>query len=108
MPLPTKADVVTLDYVDWSLPRFQVDAKTFSGITISPNVYVNVSGTWKLADEVHVNVSGTWKRLDNDSMAVKVNTEWKQLTSGGSGSGITTSKGLEFIDWSLPKVGTPA
>ena len=77
MPLPTKAEVVTLDYVDWSIPSFNVDAKTFSGVTIDSNVYINVSGTWKLADEVHIKVSGTWKRVTDDLLHTNVGGTWK-------------------------------
>ena len=51
MALPTKSEVSTLDYIDWSLPVVYVEAKTFSSAsTVSPNVYINVSGTWKLAE----------------------------------------------------------
>jgi len=109
MALPTKSQVSTLDYIDWSLPIVNVEAKTFgSSQTINPNVYINVSGTWKLADEVHVNVSGTWKRVTDDSLPVNVSGTWKQLTSGGGGGATTSSFGLDFIDWSLPVALIPA
>ena len=109
MALPTKSEASTLDYIEWSLPVVYVEAKTFSGSgqTVSPNVYINVSGTWKLADEVHVNVSGTWKRVTDDSMPVNVSGTWKELTSGGGGTA-TSSFGLDYIDWSLPLALIPA
>lgn len=106
MALPTKSEASTLDYIDWSLPVVYVEAKSFSTSSVSPNVYINVSGTWKLADEVHVNVSGTWKRVTDDSMPVNVSGTWKELTSGGGTA--TSSFGLDYIDWSLPLALIPA
>lgn len=108
MALPSKSQVSTLDYVDWSLPVVYVDAKTFGAApTINANVYINVSGTWKLADEVHVNVSGTWKRVTDDSLPVNVSGTWKQLTTSGGGATLS-SFGLDFVDWSLPLALIPA
>ena len=40
-----------------------------------PEVYVNVSGTWKRAEGVFVNVSGTWKEAA--SLSVNVAGTWK-------------------------------
>tara|TARA_S200002703_G_scaffold21922_2_gene18621 strand:+ start:3089 stop:3391 length:303 start_codon:yes stop_codon:yes gene_type:complete len=99
MALPVKSEVSTLDYIDWSLPTVYAEAKEFSGgdsqnldfidwslpLAVSPDagsplaggVYINVSGTWKLADEVHVNVSGTWKRVTDDLLNVNVGGTWK-------------------------------
>ena len=101
MALPTKSEVSTLDYIDWSLPVVYVEAKTFSGadsqnldyidwslpLAVAPdggsspattsNVYINVSGTWKLADEVHINVGGTWKRVTDDLLHTNVGGTWK-------------------------------
>lgn len=109
MALPTKSEVSTLDYTDWSLPIVHVEGKTFGATpTVNANVYINVSGTWKLADEVHVNVSGTWKRVTDDSLPVNVSGTWKQLTSGGGGGATTSSFGLDFTDWSLPIALIPA
>lgn len=98
MPLPSKSDIVTLDYVDWSLPSFWVEAKSLdsgsldyidwslpivgtaastSPVVVSSNVYVNVSGTWKQASQVYVNVSGVWKDVVDDKFYVKVGASWK-------------------------------
>lgn len=97
MPLPSKSDIVTLDYVDWSLPSIWVEAKSLdsgsldyvdwsvpivgtastSVVVVSSNVYVNVNGTWKQASQVYVNVGGVWKDVVNDKLYVKVGASWK-------------------------------
>ena len=92
MALPTASEVLSLDYIGWSLPQANVDAKTavnsFSldivgwslpqicqpSSTSAPadptNIfYINVSGTWQTATNVYVNVSGTWQEG-----AVSINT----------------------------------
>ena len=92
MALPTASEVLSLDYIGWSLPQANVDAKTavnsFSldivgwslpqicqpSSTSAPAdptniVYINVSGTWQTATNVYVNVSGTWQEG-----AVSINT----------------------------------
>ena len=109
MALPTKSEVSTLDYVSWSTPVVYVEAKTFGAApTINTNVYVNVSGTWKLADEVHVKVHNQWKRVTDDSMPVNVSGTWKQLTTSGGGGSSVSSFGLDFAAWSIPLALIPA
>ena len=101
MALPVRSEVSTLDYIDWSLPVVYVEAKAFSEgdsqnldfidwslpLAVAPDggspptntsdVYINVSGTWKLADEVHINVGGTWKRVTDDLLHTNVGGTWK-------------------------------
>ena len=97
MPLPSKSDIITLDYVDWSLPSIWVEAKSLdsgsldyidwslpivgaastSAVVVSSNVYVKVSGAWKQASQVYVNVGGVWKDVVDDKFYVKVGTSWK-------------------------------
>ena len=104
MALPTKAQIMGMDYVDWSLPTFWVDSgASGGGGVVSNNVYVNVSGTWKQSDDIYVNVSGTWKNVTNDVMYANISGSWKQLT-GGAGGGVDSST-LDYVDWSLPIVG---
>ena len=104
MALPTRAQVMSMDYVDWSLPAFWVDSGASGGSSVvSNNVYVNVSGTWKQSDDIYVNVSGTWKNVTNDVMYANISGSWKQLTGGGGG-GVDSST-LDYVDWSLPVVG---
>ena len=83
MALPTKSQVQTLDFTDWSLPICWVDAKasvdsstldytawSLPVVALSAGaapadptnvVYVNINGTWQTATNVYVNVSGTWQ-----------------------------------------------
>ena len=104
MALPTKTQVMGMDYVDWSLPSFWIDSgASGGGAVVSNNVYVNVSGTWKQSDDIYVNVSGTWKNVTNDVMYANISGSWKQLTGGGGG-GVDSST-LDYVDWSLPVVG---
>ena len=104
MALPTRAQVMSLDYTDWSLPAFWVDSgASGGGGVVSNNVYVNVSGTWKQSDDIYVNVSGTWKNVTNDVVYANISGSWKQLTGGGGG-GVDSST-LDYVDWSLPIVG---
>ena len=97
MPLPSKSDAITLDYVDWSLPSVWVEAKSLdsgsldyvdwsvpivgtastSVVVVSSNVYVKVSGAWKQASQVYVNVGGVWKDVVDDKFYVKVGASWK-------------------------------
>ena len=108
MALPTRAQIQSMDYTDWSLPSFFVDVESSgsSGTPVSNNVYVNVSGTWKQSDDIYVNVSGTWKDVTNDIVYANINGSWKNLTSGGGGGGgAVDSTTMDYTDWSLPVVG---
>ena len=105
MALPTKAQIMGMDYVDWSLPSFWVDSGASGGGTVvSNNAYVNVSGTWKQSDDIYVNVSGTWKNVTDDIVYVNINGSWKNLTSGGGGSSLDSTT-MDYLGWSLPVVG---
>lgn len=44
---------------------------------VSPNVFVNVSGTWKQATNIYVNVAGTWKEMS--TLDVNVAGTWKGI-----------------------------
>lgn len=44
---------------------------------LSPNVFVNVSGTWKQATNIYVNVAGTWKAMT--TLDVNVAGTWKGI-----------------------------
>ena len=107
MALPTKAEILTLDYVDWSLPVAWIDVTSSGGggSDTPNNAYVNVSGTWKQSSNIYVNVSGTWKDVTNDVVYVNINGTWKNLTGGGGGGGSIDSSTLDYVDWSLPVVG---
>ena len=74
MALPTLANGATLDYINWSLPRFSGDAK--SGVSSNTLDYINWSlpviatsfsggGGGGGVTTVYVNVSGTWKQSSN-------------------------------------------
>tara|TARA_B100000427_G_scaffold224201_1_gene187871 strand:+ start:3528 stop:3848 length:321 start_codon:yes stop_codon:yes gene_type:complete len=104
MALPTKAEVLTLDYTDWSLPAVWIDVTSSGGGSsdVSNNAYVNVNGSWKQSDDIYVNVSGAWKNVTNDIVYANINGSWKNLTSGG---GSVDSSTLDYVDWSLPIVG---
>jgi len=104
MALPTRSQVMAMDYVDWSLPSFWVDSGAAGGGgSVSNNAYVNVSGTWKQSDDIYVNVSGTWKNVTNDVIYANISGSWKQLTGGGQGG--VDSDTLDYVDWSLPVAG---
>ena len=108
MALPTRAQIQSMDYTDWSLPSFFVDVDSSGGgggSDVSNNVWVNVSGTWKQSDNLYVNVSGTWKDVTNDIVYANINGSWKNLTSGGGGGAGVDSTTMDYVDWSLPVVG---
>lgn len=46
-----------------------------SDLTTAPELYVNVSGTWKQAVAVYVNVAGVWKEMSAGS--INVSGTWK-------------------------------
>tara|TARA_R100001509_G_scaffold20570_1_gene10688 strand:- start:63 stop:374 length:312 start_codon:yes stop_codon:yes gene_type:complete len=73
---------------------------------MTSNVYINVSGTWKQADDVYVNVSGTWKTATE--VQARISSEWKGVASGGGGaSGLPTYSqivGLDYVDFTLPTI----
>tara|TARA_R100001443_G_C3360274_1_gene178902 strand:+ start:3443 stop:3727 length:285 start_codon:yes stop_codon:yes gene_type:complete len=93
MALPTQAEALSLDYIDFSLPVADVDASSsvvsgsldyidfslpiaaFSVMGPSFTAWVNVSGTWKQADSIHVNVSGTWKEVEE--IQSNISSTWK-------------------------------
>ena len=94
MPLPSNADLATLDVAYLGQPFVQVEAKALATtsldaaylgqpfVAVGPtpvvgglNVWVNVSGTWKQASAVSVNIAGSWK----NATAVRPNVSgtWK-------------------------------
>jgi len=93
MALPTKDQVLSLDYVEWSLPFVPVNSKgtvvstTLDYVewslpfvpgsqTITSNVYVNINGVWKSASKIYVKVSGVWKESADDIIYNKNNGTW--------------------------------
>ena len=113
MALPTRAQIQSMDYLDWSLPSFYVNVESSGGgggggTPVSNNAYVNVNGTWKQSDDIYVNVSGSWKNVTDDIVYVNINGSWKNLTSGGGGGGggsSIDSTTMDYLSWSLPVVG---
>ena len=96
MALPTASEVLSLDYIGWSLPQASVDAKTavnsFSldivgwslpqigqpSSTSAPAdptniVYINVDGTWQAATNVYINVDGSW---NEGAISIKTDSGW--------------------------------
>tara|TARA_R100001443_G_scaffold3374_1_gene10596 strand:+ start:4367 stop:4669 length:303 start_codon:yes stop_codon:yes gene_type:complete len=71
---------------------------------MSNTVYVNVSGTWKEADNYYVNVNGTWKT--GSEFQIKINSDWKGEASA-TGNLPTTAQilSLDYLDFTLPAVG---
>ena len=95
MALPTKAEVSTLDYVDWASPFVTVDSKTsVNSFTLdyvdwsSPFavtrdlvaaagtfLYIKVSGAWQQAKSLHIKNSGSWE--SSDDLRIKESGTWK-------------------------------
>jgi len=96
MALPTASDVLTLDYIGWSLPQANADvsasASTFAldiigwslpqicqpyGGTAPADptnvVYVNINGTWQTATNVYINVNGSW---NEGAISIKTASGW--------------------------------
>lgn len=95
MALPSKANIQSLDYVEWSLPSVFVDTKaavnsysldvvewslpvicaSAGSAPADPTniVYINVNGTWQTATNVYVNVSGTWQE---GAVSIKTASGW--------------------------------
>tara|TARA_R100000152_G_C6555861_1_gene28605 strand:+ start:193 stop:489 length:297 start_codon:yes stop_codon:yes gene_type:complete len=96
MALPTASEVLSLDYIGWSLPQANVDAKTAvnsftldivgwslpqicqptgSSTPADPTniVYINVNGTWQTATNVYINVNGSW---NEGAISIKTASGW--------------------------------
>lgn len=92
MALPNRDNLDSLDVVYLGQPFVQVEARRLFSENLNivynaqpfvgapaptPNVYVNINGTWKQAFDIFVNVSNVWKNVDNDKLYVKVGASWK-------------------------------
>lgn len=95
MPLPSNADLQTLDVAYLGQPFVQVEAKSLDTetldiaylgqpfVAVGPapagglQIHVNISGTWKQASAVYVNVSGTWKSVS--ALSANVSGTWKSV-----------------------------
>lgn len=95
MALPSKANIQSLDYVEWSLPSVFVDTKaTVNSYSLDiiewslpvicasagaapadPTnvVYVNINGTWQTATNVYINVNGSW---NEGAISIKTASGW--------------------------------
>lgn len=69
-------DSRTLEFVNWSLPLVTAPSGTVA-VAPTSNVYAKVSGNWINATEVWVNVSGTWRQAENNNIYYKDNGLWK-------------------------------
>ena len=94
MAIPTQSEISSLEYTSWSMPFFCVDSTSSSvsgtleyllwsmpfavapGLSNVPNVYVKVSGNWKIADSLYINVSGTWKSVENNKIYYNQSGTW--------------------------------
>jgi hypothetical protein len=94
MPLPSNADLATLDIAYLGAPFVQVEAKSLSttsldiaylgapfvavGPSVAPsgtNAFVRVAGVWKQATAVYVRVGGVWKTAT--TVSARVGGVWK-------------------------------
>ena len=93
MALPTQAELLSLDHIDFTTPFFLVDAKSsiesksldhidfttplaaLNSAGVSLNAYVLVNGAWKTVDSASVLVNGSWKTID--SFNTNVSGTWK-------------------------------
>jgi hypothetical protein len=95
MPLPSNADLATLDIAYLGAPFAQVEAKTLNtgsldaahlgapfvavGPSVAPplgtNAFVRVAGVWKQATAVYVRVGGTWETAT--TVSARVGGVWK-------------------------------
>jgi len=96
MAIPNQNDISSLEYTSWSMPLFCTDSSSgsISGTLENPlwsmpfvvipnstgqdfsNVYVKVSGNWKLADSLYINVSGTWKSVEGNKIYYNQSGTW--------------------------------
>ena len=94
MTIPIQSEISSLEYTSWSMPLFCADSSfsstsgtlenllwsmPFVVIPIGQdgsNVYVKVSGNWKLADSLYVNVSGTWKSVEGNKIYYNQSGTW--------------------------------
>jgi len=69
-------------------------------------IYVNVDGTWKTASNFYVNVDGTWKT--GTEFQINVASAWKGGAAVSAAGLPTTAQvlSLDYLDWSIPSIGT--
>jgi len=71
----TSSDSGTLEFLNWSLPLVTAPSGTVA-VAPTANVYVKVNGNWVVASEVWVNVSGTWREAEDGKIWYNNSGTW--------------------------------